>query len=52
MCRLNLNKLKTYFEIIFICNIRMSFIEDYEVIRHIGKGSFSNVYLCRNTSVL
>lgn len=44
---MNLNKLKTYFEIIFICNIRMSFIEDYEVIRHIGKGSFSNVYLCK-----
>jgi serine/threonine protein kinase len=25
----------------------MSFIDDYEVIKHIGKGSFSNVYLCK-----
>ena len=41
-----------YFEFIFICNIRMSFIEDYEVIRHIGKGSFSNVYLCKYESPL
>jgi serine/threonine protein kinase len=23
-------------------------VEDYEVIKHIGKGSFSNVYLCKN----
>ena len=30
----------------------MSFIEDYEVIRHIGKGSFSNVYLCKYDSPL
>lgn len=30
----------------------MSFIEDYEVIRHIGKGSFSNVYLCKYESPL
>lgn len=26
----------------------MNLPEDYEVIKHIGKGSFSNVYLCRN----
>ncbi len=25
----------------------MSFIDEYEVIKHIGKGSFSNVYLCK-----
>jgi serine/threonine protein kinase len=25
----------------------MNFIDDYEVIKHIGKGSFSNVYLCK-----
>jgi serine/threonine protein kinase len=25
----------------------MSVIDDYEVIKHIGKGSFSNVYLCK-----
>jgi serine/threonine protein kinase len=34
---------------IFVAYNRMSQgIRDYEVIKHIGKGSFSNVYLCRN----